>query len=117
MFTHPQSGFTRDGFRFFVEYDICRQGVALYVARRNPHNLVEHTQLANLQWEDHDDGSIFAAPTLVCDPESMQHLFNALWERGFRPSSPLRQDAIIEAKDAHIEDLRTIIFSQLKVKK
>jgi hypothetical protein len=115
MFAHPQNGYTRDGFRFFAEYDICQQGMALYIARREPRNLIETHQVAHLEWTTPDCGARYS-PTLLCAPESMQCLFNALWERGFRPSSPLRPDAIVEAKDAHIEDLRTIIFSQLGVK-
>lgn len=115
MFSHPQSGFTRDGYRFFSVYDVSRAGVSIYISRRDPHKLVEHTQIAKLEWEDHEWNEP-VAPSFCCDPDSMQHLFNSLWELGFRPPSTVRPDAIIEAKDAHIEDLRTIIFSQLKVK-
>lgn len=116
MFTHPQSGFTRDGFRFYTEYCIERQGMGLYVMRRDPANRVETTQLAKIEWEPLSEYGTYHSPTLVCDPESMQHLFNSMWERGFRPTGPVKQDAIIEAKDEHLQDLRKLLFTTLGVK-
>ena len=115
MFAHPQNGFTRDGFRFFMEYDPCLQGMSLYLYRREPYKLCETTQVARLDWYEPEAGSRYS-PTLLCDPESMQCLFNALWERGYRPSGNVRPEAIVEAKDAHIEDLRKILFTMLEVK-
>jgi len=115
MFTHPASGYTQDGFRFFSEYDICRQGMSLYVMRRDPENRMETTQIGTIVWNEMEQYSQYTSPTLTCAPESMQCLFNSLWERGFRPSSPMSPDEITKAKDSHLEVLRKIVFSQLDI--
>jgi hypothetical protein len=114
MFTHPASGYTKDGLRFFSEYDICRQGMSLYVMRRDPENRMETTQIGTIVWNEMEQYS-YTVPTLTCDPESIQCLFNSLWERGFRPSSPMSPDEITKAKDKHLEDLRKIVFKQLDI--
>ena len=115
MFTHPQNGFTRDGFRFYTEYSLHCQGMATYIMRRDPENRMETTQIARLEWKDADP-NYRADPTLICQPETMQHLFNAMWELGFRPTGPQKPDAIIEAKDAHLSDLRKLLFTSFGVK-
>lgn len=118
MFSHPESGFSRDGFRFFVNYDISLQGMSLYISRMDPCKLLVHTQIGTIVWKDHpEECGDYIAPTLVCAPESMQHMFNALWELGFRPSGAVTPDAITAAKDAHIADLRKVVTTLLQIEK
>ena len=45
----------------------------------------------------------------------LQHLFNALWEFGFRPPERARKDDILSAKDDHLDDLRKVLFNQLSI--
>jgi hypothetical protein len=47
--------------------------------------------------------------------DDLQHLFNALWEFGFRPPERARKDDILSAKDDHLDDMRKILFNQLSI--
>jgi hypothetical protein len=49
--------------------------------------------------------------------DDLQHLFDALWEFGFRPPERARKDDILSAKDDHLDDLRKVLFHSLGVDK
>jgi hypothetical protein len=58
-------------------------------------------------------------PTLQVNSngDDLQHLFNALWEFGFRPPERARKDDILSAKDDHLDDMRKILFTQMGIDK
>lgn len=55
----------------------------------------------------------YVNPTVSIYEEDAQQLFNDLWDAGLRPKKP---DEYV-AKDEHINDLRTIAFHALGIKK
>jgi hypothetical protein len=115
MFAHPSRGWSEQDFmRIFVHYDFDRQGTAIHIARRKPGQLAEETQIVSVEWKDVAWGEQHS-PALVLQPDTLQHLFNALWEQGLRPPIQIKQDAITEAHLQHLEDFRKIIFNQLEI--
>lgn len=99
------------GLAFKVGYNIDQGGSELYISDRQPDGTVRRAELC---WYEVDLGNPRQASLLCRDQEGgdpMQHLFNALWGAGFRPPTPMKQDAIIEAKDSHLADLRKLLFN------
>lgn len=105
---HPMRG---DGITFRVDYNIEWQATDLYIANRRPNGL---SQIAlPIEWVEHNPGDMFQPALRLRDcegPNSMQHLFNALWDAGFRPPKEvINVDAVVKAKDDNLADLRRIL--------
>jgi len=114
MFCHPMQDYTRDGFKFHSDFDMAWGKMSLRIMRDGNRDLCFRTpQVATLAWEDLEYGRL-TNPTLLCEPDTMQHLFNSLWDCGFRPNGGARSEAIVAAKDQHIEDLRNICTKLLE---
>ena len=79
------------------------------------------TMCARVVWADAKEGDRIP-PTISfpdCEGNPMQGLMDALWDSGLRPSSDrvVDNEPILDAKDAHIYDLRTLLFHHLGVEK
>lgn len=53
-------------------------------------------------------------PLLSLGREEAQRLMDDLWHAGLRPAQAVAGDAVLAAKDAHIGDLRRIVFGWLE---
>lgn len=47
--------------------------------------------------------------------ETVQSLMDQLWRLGLRPTEGHTSGAVVQAKDKHLEDLRKIVFKNLKI--
>ena len=79
------------------------------------------TLRAQITWVTQESGNIVPPTISFSDREGanpMQDLLNALWDAGYRPSTKriVDNDAIIDAKDENLGDLRIILFNQLGIK-
>ena len=114
MMWHPV--FRRDewGLQFHLDYNFSCQAVDLRIGKLSCGKF--HT--GKLEFVE-DNPSEASEPTLqVRDgDDDLQHLFNALWEFGFRPPERARKDDILSAKDDHLDDMRKILFHSLGVDK
>jgi hypothetical protein len=107
------------GLIFAAEYSLSAQATQVFIARRK---LVGGEPVgmerAKLEWEDSDPRNM-PEPTIVCrdteDGNQLQHLFNSLWQLGFRPPKHDPSGEVIQAKDQNLDDLRKILFNQLGV--
>jgi hypothetical protein len=50
-----------------------------------------------------------SAPLITLNDAEAQALIDALWNAGLRPSCRGSESGIVEAKDAHIGDLRSLL--------
>jgi len=119
MFWHPDKLPGNAGLQFHVHYDVSCQSQDLRIMKTENHERF----VGVVQWEPREEGKFFE-PTLRCRDlgphgDSMQHLFNALWEAGFRPPKAMNNDEVIAvkneviaAKDENLNDLRSIISSR-----
>ena len=57
-------------------------------------------------------GTPIGAPTFEFDKASADNLMNALWEAGFRPSGYKSPDGEVRRLEAHLEDMRTLVFKK-----
>ena len=55
-------------------------------------------------------------PTLRLASDEAQQIMNELWRCGMRPRDGSGALAHVEAQQAHLNDLRAIVFSTLKIK-
>ena len=49
-------------------------------------------------------------PTVAIEDEAAQQLINSLWFMGYRPEITSSLNGELAAKDAHIHDLRSLVF-------
>lgn len=118
---HPDGRVSNNGTpSFLIDYNISWQSVDLFIARRNQQGEIEVAK--EIEFAPHDPAKVMHQPTLrVSDCEGthpFQGLFDALWEAGYRPKEEvLNVEPIVKAKDSHLDDLRTILFSQMGIKK
>jgi hypothetical protein len=79
------------------------------------------TLWAQITWVSVEDAEMVPPTISFSDREGnpMQGLLDVLWDSGIRPSNDrmIADSLVIDAKDAHLFDLRTILFYQLGVKK
>lgn len=113
MFGHPKEGYTPKGYRFYVDFNMGWGDINLYMFRRTgPNSSVK--EVGEVVWAPLKEGMTPCDSTVHLDTESMQHMFNALWDFGFRPQHSVNPDALVTAKNEHISDLREIINQFLK---
>ena len=58
-----------------------------------------------------EEEGITKSPFMVLDSDAAQNLLDQLYEAGVRPSHGVDKGDVILAKDEHIKDLRTLVFS------
>jgi hypothetical protein len=51
-------------------------------------------------------------PTFRLSMQSAQQLIDDLWHAGLRPTAGKSSEGLVEAKQQHINDLRTILFQE-----
>lgn len=67
-----------------------------------------------IKWKRQDEGMIRPDAAIRLEGnKSVQKLFDDLYALGLRPSDGKNNDAVIVAKDAHIDDLRAIMKAYL----
>jgi hypothetical protein len=109
------------GPKFLVNYDISWQSEELRIAKLIDGEMCHGV----LTFEKHPLGDITPPTMRFPDKPSdrpLQHLFDALWNAGFRPpkvgnASEIIQvkDDLIEGKDVHLHDLRTVLFKTMGI--
>jgi hypothetical protein len=102
---HPFNQPEYQGHRFVATLQPWTERFELRIARGE--------QVARITYEERGDWGEPISPILSIHADEMQHLFNALWDAGFRPPERARQDDIVSAKNDHLEDLRMVIKSIL----
>lgn len=110
-FFQPHS--RQPGLAFLTTYNIEWQSTDLYIIKRT-HD--EKTLVGQpIEFVEKPPYERLGAPTLRCDdhegPNQLQHLFNSLWDAGYRPSKERSVDIepVVQAKDENLSDLRKII--------
>lgn len=61
------------------------------------------------------DGDIIAEPTIRLPLECGQSMIDDLWSAGYRPSQGVSSTGQDDARKSHIDDLRSIVRSLLKI--
>lgn len=109
---HPIRHKGECGLSFNIDSNFSNQSVDLRIAKLS----CGKTYMGKIEFEELDPRNI-PEPTLRVSHhgDGLQHLFNALWEHGFRPPERARKDDILSAKDDHLDDLRKILFDQLSI--
>ena len=90
------------GFRFFAEYSAAMQRTSLFMSQGD--YVPEPIKMVKRE----SPGTIMEPLTRLNDTES-QALMDALWAAGLRPNCRGSDSSIVEAKDAHISDMRSIL--------
>ncbi|MCG8381829.1 MAG: hypothetical protein MJA28_06375 [Gammaproteobacteria bacterium] len=49
-------------------------------------------------------------PVMTVDHDTVQHMMDELWGLGFRPSAGVSSTGQIEAMQAHLDDMRKLVF-------
>ena len=120
---HPFNEHDYPGLIFAAEYSIYTQSTQVYVCRRKYEGgACVGTEYAQMVWKDLDPCNN-PEPTIVCRDRDdyngtgqLQFLFDALWELGMRPAGSAPSENLIAVKDAHIADLRTLLFDAIGIK-
>jgi len=119
---HPEK--TEHGLQFRLSYNINWQAAELHVIKNEfVYGSPAKRFLAQTEWVDLEDlkGSDADPSFRVKDREGgnnhFQALFDCLWEQGYRPPSgeDRNKDAIVQAKDSHLDDLRMIIKGHMDI--
>jgi hypothetical protein len=107
---HPTQ--VENGLSFHLDNNFACQTVDLRIARTS----AGQRRVGKIEFVETTPGSE-SEPTLQIghSGSDLQHLFNALWEFGFRPPERTRKDDILSAKDDHLDDLRKVLFNQLSI--
>jgi hypothetical protein len=109
------------GPRFLVNYDIAYQAEELRISKLIDGEMCHGV----LTFEKHNPRDMTQPTMRFPDGENdrpLQHLFDALWNAGFRPpkvgnASEIIQvkDDLIEGKDSHLHDLRRLLFKTVGI--
>jgi len=113
-FWHPQTN-EPDRLAFHLMYSIERQREELRVMT---YDRFGKQYIPIVKWQEKEAGHV-SFPCLLSVPDyenpvGFQNLFNALWDAGYRPPQASRQDAVVEAKNENLTDLRNIINKLLE---
>jgi hypothetical protein len=110
MLWHPTR--VEPGLSFHLDSNFTCQTADLRIAK----TCDGQRRVGKIEFVETDPANI-SEPTLQIghSGNDLQHLFNALWEFGFRPPERARKDDILSAKDDHLDDLRKILFNQFSI--
>ena len=119
----PPSNWSDFGFKFHACYNPSMMAYELRVIENIPGG-PNKTLRAEVSWVDINEGrSEILPPTFSFGQRKhgnpLQELMDSLWDTGIRPSSDrvIDNSPILDAKDAHLSDLRKIVFHELGVDK
>ena len=112
MLWHPYPTQVEHGLSFHLDNNFSCRTVDLRIAR----TVDGQRRAGKIEFVETTPGDR-SEPTLQIgnSGSDLQHLFNALWEFGFRPPERTRKDDILSAKDDHLDDLRKVLFNQLSI--
>ncbi len=79
-------------------------------AWRGPGDLTPRRIVTNLTIEEVTAGE-YVKPSFTLPPESVQELFNQLWQQGYRPKDGTGNGGHVEALKYHLEDMRKLVFA------
>jgi hypothetical protein len=68
-------------------------------------------QVPKLVWEDHVDGML-VEPVMRFSNAQATNLMDELWAAGVRPSDGTGSTGQLAATQAHLQDMRTLVFSR-----
>lgn len=104
--------------RIAVEPARAQRGYGLFLAGHDEANNLVYVTGVVLQTTLLKDQPAYhtPAPVTLWDEEA-QMLMDSLWQAGLRPSSGEGNTAHMTAKDAHLDDLRRVLFFHLGITK
>jgi hypothetical protein len=120
---HPFNHPNYNGLQFLADYSVAAQAVILNISRLDPQT--GRRQMARIEWDEVPDAGFVPCSTLAMRDQDArgtgvdneaQFLFDALWEMGLRPAGSEPTTNVLASKDAHLKDLRTILFNNLGIK-
>lgn len=68
--------------------------------------------VTNIEFQKHQQG-LPITPFITLHKQTMQTLFNRMWELGFRPKDGTGNSGHIEALKYHLEDMRKLVFKEI----
>lgn len=71
--------------------------------------------LGNVEWEDVDEFGDEHVPTMKLSKSAATALINSLWDAGIRPDADKVKPKDTVAMEKHLEDMRKIAFSFIKL--
>lgn len=75
-------------------------------------------QFAQLAWgEENPPDHLTHPPTVEMRPEDAQRLMDDLWHAGLRPTQGKQSEGVTAAQQAHLNDMRAIVFAKLEIEK
>ena len=91
-----------------AEHSFIRDRVELVVIERHSDELHVGAHMQLLM--KHQDTSVVSDPTVSLPREDMQQIMNELWRIGMRPNNGAGGVAHVEAIEAHLADMRRLVF-------
>ena len=93
-----------------IQRNISNNSIDLYIIREEPMRSGRPAMIATeFILETIQEGEMYN-PLVNFTPEEAAHLMDELWNAGVRPSNGAGSNATLDAKDAHLEDLRRLVF-------
>jgi hypothetical protein len=94
-----------------AQRDVVARGVEVYLWCANSDGSISVVQDA-LVFGPHDERAVVEPLFFLGEREAIR-LMDDLWNAGIRPSSTRAANETLAAKDAHIQDLRRIVFGRM----
>jgi len=99
-------------FQIGVQYDYMRGCFVAYITGDRGS---ERYALTGMQLEPVDEGGRLPVSPVKFDHGTAQRIMDDLWNAGVRPSGEYARHEGLKAKDAHIDDLRTVLFKAMDI--
>ena len=106
-------------FRVFAREEYPYDRIAIYIMEEDDGKKYCYGTLTRHEVTEGDlikPAIIFTGHMNEADPSSLKELMNDLWRLGLRPSEHEPHNKL-EAVEKHLEDMRSIAFHNLKIKK
>ena len=102
--------------RFYLQTANYGRGIDMrLVSLRNSGEVEAEAQPAMFKMVE--EGGAWNAPFMTIGKDEAQSLIDELWHLGFRPERGQMSVGQVAATEKHLEDMRQLVFSQLKVAK
>jgi hypothetical protein len=100
-----------NNFLFFeASRNHMRNGVDIWIAEGNRKQNLVTDMTMRIEPFDDIDMSLIRDPSMVLSLDSAQSLMDALWDAGVKPSGGEGHTAHIRALNAHLDDMRKLVF-------
>jgi len=107
--------------KFWIKQSVWRENLDFFIGSPQPDGGMAIAEPLTMVTRTKEQlgavASLHESPCFSLERSEAQHLMDRLWDAGLRPSEGSGSAGALLATQTHLEDMRALVFEQLRIKK